>query len=218
MNRWTAGGKIILRLSLVAAGVYFAATFYDRAMRPRLVREQPKRQVHLDHYTFLPKSYVRDFESAKKLVGKPLWVKEGYRWIYQPGDEAFGPLEKIVPTGVAWRGRQVVLQFEKAGRRCSIPIGQSGRFFVDELFLLKDPRELFDHWTEDDWARIERHEVAVGVSEYQVTFALGAGQLVSASARTATRIVDYRLGEDLGIPPVRVTYRDGAVERVDELP
>ena len=117
MNRWTAGGKIVLRLSLVAAGVYFAATFYDRAMRPRLVREQPKRQVHIDHYTFLPKSYVRDFESAKKLIGKPLWVKDGYRWIYQPGDEAFGPLEKIVPTGVAWRGRQVVLQFEKAGRR-----------------------------------------------------------------------------------------------------
>ena len=218
MNRWTAGGEIILRLALVAAGIYLAATFYERWTRPRFVREQPKRKIHLDHYTFLPKSYVTDFESTKKLVGKPLWVKDGYRWIYEPGEETLGPLEKIVPTGVARCGGQVVLQFEKDGRHCRIPIGSGDRFYVDELFLLKDPRELFDHWTEDDWKRIEKHEVTMGVSEYQVTFALGAGQLVSASLRSATRIVDYRLGEDLGIAPVRVTYRAGFVERVDKLP
>ena len=218
MTQWSRWGSLALKLALVAVAINLAVTFYQRRTRPRLVREQPKRKIHLDHYTFLPKSYVTDFESAKKLVGKPLWVKECYRWIYEPGEETLGPLEKIVPTGVARRGGQVVLQFEKDGRRCRIPIGSGRRFYVDEIFLLKNPRELFDHWTEKDWARIEKHEVAVGESEYQVTFALGAGQLVSASARSATRIADYRLGEDLGIPPVRVTYRDGFVERVDPLP
>ena len=218
MNRWAAAGRIVLRLGLVAVGVYLAASYYHRWTRPRLERDQPKREVHLDHYTYLPKSYVTDFASAKKLVGKPLWVKEGYRWIYEPGDNALGPIEQVVPTGVARRGREVLLKFEKDGRPYTIPIGSGRQFWVDELFLLKDPRQLFDHWTGEDWALIEKHEVRVGMSEYQVTFALGAGQVVSASQHSATRVVDYSLGEDAGIAPVRVTYRDGVVERVADPP
>ena len=218
VNGWRLGAKIVLRVGLLGAAVYLAATYYQRWTRPRLERHLPKREIHLDYYTFLPKSYVTDFELAKKLIGKPLWVKEGYRWIYEPGDNALGPLEKIVPTGVRRRGNEVQLEFDKDGQRYTIPIGSEGRrFYVDELFLLKDPREIWDHWTEETWSLIRDHQVHVGMSEYQVTFALGAGNAVRASPRSLTRIVDYRLGEDQGIEPVRVTFRNGVVERIDKL-
>ena len=91
-------------------------------------------------------------------------------------------------------------------------------FFVDEIFLLKDPRELWTHWSEEVWQKIEAHQIEPGMSEYQVVFALGAGNIIEATMHSTVRIVDYKLGREAGITPVRVTYRDGAVERVRPLP
>jgi hypothetical protein len=56
------------------------------------------------------------------------------------------------------------------------------------------------------------------MSEYQVVFAVGAGNIVESTMHSTVRIVDYKLGVDAGIAPIRVTYRDGVVERVDPLP
>ena len=89
---------------------------------------------------------------------------------------------------------------------------------MDELFLLKDPRELWTHWSDEDWRKIETNSVEPGMSEHQVVFSLGAGNIIQSSRHSTQRIVDYKLGAEAGIDPVRVTYRDGVVERVDPLP
>lgn len=217
-GRWVGPTRIALRFGLIAAAIFLGTTLYDRANRPSLDREEaPVRKIHADLYVYPPKSYVTSAQSARKLIGKPLWVKEGYRWGYQPGDGALDPLEEIVPTDIRRAGRETRLFFNKDGQTRSVPIGADGQFFVDEIFLLKDPRELWSHWTEEDWQRIEAHEVEPGMSEHQVVFALGAGNIIESSRHSTVRIVDYKLGEEAGLAPVRVTYRDGVVERVEPL-
>lgn len=215
-GRWVGPTRIVLRLGLIAAAVYLGTTLYERANRPSLAPERgPVRKIHTDLYVYPPKSYVTNVRSARKLIGKPLWVKEGYRWAYQPGDGVLGPLEKIVPTDIRRAGRETRLFFEKDGETRNVPIGADGRFFVDEIFLLKDPRELWTHWSDEDWRKIEAHEVELGMSEHQVVFALGAGNIIESTRHSTVRVVDYKLGQEAGIAPVRVTYRDGVVERMD---
>ena len=218
-GRWVGPVRVTLRIGFVVAAVFLGTSFYERITRPALRRESaPTRKIHPDWYVYPPRSYVTDLRSARKLIGKPLWVKEGYRWGYQPGDGVLTPLERIVPTGIRKAGREVRLTFEKDGKTYTVPIGVAGQFFVDEIFLLKDPRELWTHWSEEDWQKIEAHQIEPGMSEYQVVFALGAGNIIEATMHSTVRIVDYKLGREAGIAPVRVIYRDGAVERVGPLP
>ena len=88
---------------------------------------------------------------------------------------------------------------------------------MDEVFFLKDPHELYDHWSDEDWQKIRAHQVEEGMTESQVTFAAGAGQFVRSSPGGKTRIVDYTLGKEAGVPPVRVTFRDGIADQVEPL-
>ena len=219
LRGWVGPVRVALRIGLLAAAVFLGVSIYERISLPKLQRDAPAaRKMHADWYVYPPRSYVSDVRSARKLIGKRLWVKEGYRWGYQPGDGVLGPLETIVPTGVSEAGREVRLAFEKEGRTFTLPIGADGRFIVDEIFLLKDPRELWAHWPDEDWRKIKAHQVEPGMSEYQVVFAVGAGNIIESTMHSTVRIVDYKLGVDAGIAPIRVTYRDGVVERVDPLP
>jgi hypothetical protein len=219
MTRWTPLAGLTLKLTLVVAVVYVGGIFYERWSRPSLVRDKPaSRKIHPDLYVYPPKSYVTDFASARKLIGKPLWVKEGYRWIYEPGNRTLEPIERIVPSDVIRQGKEVRLRFEKEGRPYTLPVGVDGRFFVDEIFYIKDPRELWSHWPDEVWTDIAHHRVRVGMSEHQIVFALGAGNALRASPGSRTRIVDYRLGAEAGIDPQRVTYSDGVAEKIEKLP
>ena len=219
MNRdwkdWLLGvGKIAIALALI----YLGYVYLERWSRVPVQPNQPKKvTIHPDFYVYFPKSYVSSLESARKLVGKPLWVREGYRWIYQPGDKTLGPIEKIIPTGVRASGGNVLLEFEKEGKSCTVPISVGNHFYVDEVFFLKDPHKLYDHWSDEDWQKIRAHQVEEGMTESQVTFAAGAGQRVRSSPGGKTRIVEYTLGEEAGVSPVRVTFRGGIADQVEPL-
>ena len=212
---WLLGaGKIGIALVLV----YLGYTYLERWSSAPVQPNQPaKVTIHPDLYVYLPKSYVSGLESARKLVGKPLWVREGYRWNYQPGDKTLGPIEKIVPSGVRAIGANVVLEFEREGESCTVPISVGDHFYVDEVFFSKDPRELYNHWTDEDWQKVEAHKVEVGMTETQVNFAAGAGQIVRSSPGGKTRIVEYSLGTEAGVPPKRVTFHDGIAGQVEPL-
>jgi hypothetical protein len=215
---WLGPLRVTLRIGLIIGAVFLGTNIYERISRPTLRRETaPTRKIHPDLYVYPPRSYVSDARSARKLIGKELWIKEGYRWSYQPGDGVLGPLEKIVPTSVRQAGSEVRLAFKKEGKTFTILIGAGGQFFVDEIFFLKDPRELFSHWSDEDWQKVDARQVEAGMSEYQVVFAVGAGKIIESTMHSTVRIVDYELGADKGIAPIRVTYRDGVAERVDPL-
>ncbi len=217
-SRWVEIARINLRVGLVLAVVYLGVTYYQRWTSAPIGPERKQTiKLHPDLYVFPPKSYVTDVASARKLIGKPLWVKEGYRWVYEPGDDTLGPLERLVPSGVKEKGEHVFLEFHKDGATRSVAIGRQGKFYIDDMFLLEDPRSLWDHWSEQDWDDIAKHKIRAGMSEYQVVFALGAGSTVQSSRHAKTRIVHYVLGSEKGVGPFRVTFRDTVVERFEPL-
>ncbi len=205
-------------MAVIAALVYAGVGYVAEWVNPRL--KAPRRQeraIHPDLHVFHPKSYVSSAASAEKLIGRPLWVKEGYRRLYGAGEQTFEPLEKIIPTGVRREGEDTFLEFEKAGRLYTSQIGTGELFYVDEIFLIEDPRKLFDHWTAEDWKKVDAHQVDLGMTEYQAAFALGAGRLGRYSPGGAMRIVDYTLRQSAGLPAVRVTFEDGFVTKIEPM-
>lgn len=218
-SEWMFWVRVSVKVGLVVALLYLGYHLYERNRIANLTlgrEEQPRVKLHKDLFAFIPKSYVSDLESAKrKLVGMPLWIKEGYHWSYQPGGQLFEPLERIVPRAVVVRDSGVALVFDKNGREAYILVGSPERVFVDDIFFIKDPREIYDFWTEQMWQQVESHEVEAGMSEIQISFALGVGQVVRQSPSTALRIVEYTACREAGLQPVRVTYQRYVAESIE---
>lgn len=218
-KNWVATTSVLLKIGLVLAGLYLAAVYLERHWREPLRREEPKRvERHPDVYVYPPRSHVSSVETARsKLVGETLWVKEGWRWEYEPAGKLFGPLEQVKPTRVLERDGETYIEFERDGSPQRFPITIGGRFWVDDLFFIEDPVKTFEHWTEADWDHIRAQEAFVGMSEFQAAFALGAGQLVRSSPGGATRVIDYRAREAVGLEPLRVTFKDGEAAEIEPL-
>ncbi len=199
----------VLRVALAAAILYVIVVFVERAREPK---RPPQATLPLspDYYVALPKSYLRDLAGAQALVGKPLWVRDGYRW--PCGKTTLGPIEKIVPTRAFKKGRDVYLDFG----RCSLPISYGDSFFLDELFLIEDPHRIYKDWSAKIWKKIEERRIEPGMTETQITFALGYGDLVRDLSRSgdAQRVVEYTAGDHHW----RVTYAYGVAKQVWPLP
>lgn len=219
-SMWWYWVRLGVKAAVVLGVFYVTYHFYERnRIKNMTLREEPA-QIKLpdDAYVFVPKSYVVDMESAqRKLIGKPLWVKEGFRWAYQPGDRLFGPLERIVPTRVSAQGGEARIHFSQGGKEASFVIGRPDRVLVDDIFFIKDPMEIYDHWTEEQWSQVEDGVVEVGMSEIQIGFALGVGQVVRQSPGAATRILEYRQCKEAGLAPVRVTYKRHVAAEIEPI-
>jgi len=209
---WVTTVSILLKITLVVCVIYVAGVFLQRAWRDPIQPEVPEQvEIHDDFYVHPVKTHISSFNTAsKKLPGMDLWVREGWRWPVEPSGRPLEPLEQVTPTRVFRRDGEVWIELEQGG---SLPITMGGRFLVDEIFFAQDPRELYDHWSEETWEKVERHEVEEGMSEVQVGFALGFGRVVSASMGSPVRVVEYTAGDEAGLEPVRVRFRDyNAVE------
>ena len=217
---WIFWARLAVKAALVIGALYVGYHFYERNRIANMGREPAVRKVELpaDLFSFVPKSYVTDLESARrKLVGKPLWVKEGYRWSYEPGGTLFRPIERIVPTAFATRGGEAVLLFQKDGNDASFPIGTPERVYVDDIFFVKDPREIYDHWTDEMWTEAASGAIDVGMSEIQIGLTLGVGEVARQSPGGTTRVVDYKQCRLAGLEPVRVTFRHHVAVGIEPL-
>ncbi len=218
-QEWVQLVGISLKIGLAAAVLYVGGVFLQRHWA-KFEDAKPTRTVklHDDLYVHPKRTYVSSFETAKKkLVGAPLWVKEGWRWACDPGERLLEPIEKVTPTRVFERGGQVWIRFDREGGPCEMAISANGRFYVDEIFFSEDPRELFDHWPAEAWDKIAAHEVEPGMSEHMVTFALGVGMLRQASKNGRFRVVEFSAGKKAGVDPVTVRFVDGDAESIDPL-
>jgi hypothetical protein len=61
------------------------------------------------------------------------------------------------------------------------------------------------------------HRIEPGMTEHQITFAIGAGATVRSSPSGTERVVDYRMAEKAGLTPVRVTFHEGKATEIIEL-
>lgn len=237
--------QVFLALALFVSGARLAWIYYQRRhaqLPPRLKTSAPAGRVHPDFLVYLPRVHLTDLKSAQKLKGTHVWVRDGYRYAHYPYDAlarrtreiadppVLPPIHKITINDIVTEPskragvKEVSLVFEMPAvspslRALTVGYCQSKtgdcRFHVDDMFFLKDPRELYTHWTGDDWRAIERGEARIGMSEAQVSFAIGFGSPLSpVSAEIAgDRVVQFR---PPGRPPVTVTFgADGKARRIE---
>jgi hypothetical protein len=219
--------QIILAIAIVLVGARTAYIVYDR-YQERKKAEQPKTEHALkaDYYVLPKKLHPYDLKSARELTRQPVWVKVGYYHTYYPYDTArhktqFGheagtllPLQKLSVQDVVTEAapqapgiKQVLARFALDGKNYAVPIGSEQgndfKIYSDDIFFIEDPHELYKHWSADVWKAIDNHEVQPGMSELQVTCAIGGGTLDESSTSFA-RTLHYTNGGK----PLTITFRN----------
>ena len=206
---------------------------YDRS-RPVAPKKRASKRLQQDYLVRLPRFHIPDFEGARQLVGKPIWVKKGYQLPYFPvggrrksaggtGAKRLLPLEKLVVKDVVEHpapggagNRQVLALFEKEGVAMGTVIGtfdgqrQLYRMVLDHFFYAKDPKELYPHWSENTWRLVENRKLELDMTFSQVALSIGDGTLVT---RGAGDVHLYEFGRKPGgaVGRCRVRFKGGRV-------
>jgi hypothetical protein len=160
-----------------------------------------------------------------------VWVKYGYQLTYYPYDRQrhqtdfeheaamLLPLQKLAILDVvsevarqAPGNKQVMACFALDGRNYAVPIGaEKGSDFklrADDIFFIEDPHDLYKHWPAEVWQKIDAHEVQMGMSELQASFAIGMG-IAEGSGDYGSRTLHYANGGK----PLEIAFEnDKAVE------
>ena len=228
--------QLALLLALVVAAVRAGYIFYQRH-QDQLAVERKKKAANVgysnpDYYVSPKKLYPYDLKTAKQLTQQPVWVKEGYRYVYYTYNSAskhvdfghetgtLGPIEKLAikdvvsaANRVQGQPKQVVAVFEKDGKSYAVPIGYEDngeyKIYSDEMFFIEDPHDLYKHWPAEVWDAVERHEVRPGMNEMQADFAIGMG--VPDSGDTSyEKTVRYPNGGK----PLVVVYHEGKAAEI----
>ncbi len=242
IRRWV---QIFLAGALIVAALRLAHIFYQRSRPPQPLRsaEGASRPIPADYFVHIPRAYLSTFRSAQKLKGSAVWIRDGYRYGHFPFDARrrrsheiedpplLAPIQRITIADVVREPTQrrgvdeINFIFEDpvpSPTLRAITIGHcdrrrdSCRFYFDEMFFLKNPRELYSHWPQEAWEAVEREEVKEGMTETQISFAVGFGRLLpkETAAAGSDRVVEFR---PPGRPPLVVTFgADGNARRIQD--
>jgi hypothetical protein len=225
--------QLALALAIAIAALRTGYVLYER-YQENLPKDQPKATappLNPDYYVTPKKLYPYDLKSARELTKQPVWVKEGYRYFYYPYNPsthrtAFTheaglllPIQRIEikdvivdkAPGTAGQ-RQVMAVFENEGKSYAFQIGTlmdgDYKIYSDAMLFVQDPRELYKHWSADVWESVGKHEVKLGMNEFQADFAIGVGR-PDSQQDPSWKTVHYPNGGN----PLTITYHDGkAVE------
>jgi hypothetical protein len=232
-KRWLVWLAVVMVVLVVRIGW----VLYDRNQSTRSKSVAP-RHTEKDYLTVIPKFGVDDLASAKKLAGSRLWVKAGYAIEYsrysaslqstQPfPSKKLEPMEEITvqdfierPVAANKKQKEVLLLFEKGSEEVAAVIGyfdpQAKQYQIqlDDLFYVKNPREIYDHWDEQTWQRIRSHQLEPHMTFAQVNLSLGTGTLVTTEAGgTQLYQFDRKPGGEPG--KTRVRFVDGRVKEFE---
>jgi hypothetical protein len=214
------------------AGYIFYQRYQDRVAVDQQKKARDVGYSNADFYVSPKKLYPYDLKTARQLTQQPVWVKEGYRYVYysyEPSSKhvdfghesgTLGPIEKlaiadvvIAGNKVAGQPKQIVATFEKEGKKYAVPIGYEAdgeyKIYSDEIFFIEDPHDLYKHWSTDIWQAVEQHEVKPGMNEMQADFAIGMG-VPNAGDTSYEKTVKYPNGGK----PLVVVYHDGKAAEI----
>jgi hypothetical protein len=227
--------QILLLVAMVAAAVRLAFVVRQR-LRPAATKTKAKAPpLHREAYVVPRKLHAYDLASARQLTQQPVWVQEGYRYVYYAYDPAhrradfyrdvglLGPIEELhikdvaaQPTPRQTNHHQIVAIFEKNRHSYAVPIGtESGgsfQIYADEMFFYEDPRQLYNFWPAEIWEAIGKHQMQPGMNEIQADFAVGMGVPQPAGTDPDEKVVKYANGGH----QLTVTYRRGRAVKVAE--
>jgi len=199
-HRWLLWAGVVAVILVLRVG----CVLYERS-RPFPQKAVVERPIDRDRLVVVPKFYVEDFSSARKLIGKTIWVKLGYATGYfldnprlKPDKRElryFQPLESLTIESVTERpmvgeagNKEVLLRFRREGQAWLTLAGvynaraERYEMQLDEFFYLKNPRELYAHWDKDAWSKIEKHSLEPGMTLAQAVLSMGYGRLVTTEA------------------------------------
>ncbi len=206
---------------------------YERS-HPATPQKRPVKRLQRDYLVTLPRFYISDFEEAKRLVGKPLWVKKGYQLAYHPflpgrrpstesGSQQLLPLEKLIVKDVLERrtpgrsgDKEVLILFGKEGVEVESVIGrfdgqrQVYQMYLDDFFYAQNPGEIYKHWSESTWGLIENHQLELDMTFAQVALSIGDGALVTREAGDI-HLYEFRRKPGGEIGRCRVRFKGGRV-------
>lgn len=217
--------QLVMVVAILVSGTRLAYILYERHEGQIAASKQPP-PLNPDYYVTPKKLYPYDLKSARQLTQQPAWVKVGYANTYYPYDSTrhrvdfshevgkLLPIERLeikdVITAVspdAPGEPQVMAAFEKDGKAYAFSIGSvrgsEYKFYSDDMLFIQDPHELYKHWPADTWAAIDQHQIKVGMSELQASFAIGLG-IPEKSGQPGNRTVNYPNGGSA----LSITYRD----------
>jgi hypothetical protein len=227
--------QILLLVAMVAAGVRLAFVVRQR-LRPAATKTKAQvPPLHREAYVVPRKLHAYDLASARQLTHQPVWVQEGYRYVYYGYDPKrrranffrdvglLGPIEQLLiedvmaqPTPRQPNHHQIVAIFGKNGHSYAVPIGsESGgsfQIYADEMFFYEDPRQLYNFWPAEVWEAIGKHQVKPGMNEIQADFAVGMGIPQPEAADPDEKVVKYANGGY----QLTVTYRKGRAVKIAE--
>jgi hypothetical protein len=198
--------QILMVVLFALAAARVAYIFHERNSAATIRKvDDGSRALTSDEYVVAKKFYAHDLASAKALVGKPVWAKQGYGSFVYPvkngapdlsrGTAWLLPLERLEvkdvvlrPAPPSWKspsGESELLAICARPDRTSVavPVGsvRNGdfHFVVNDVFYIQDPHQLYSHWGEDTWKSIDSHQAKPGMNELQVNFALGVPKSTS---------------------------------------
>jgi len=217
MKRWQIATLVTLLVLIVAAGRIF---FLWRERNAPIVVKQSyiERDLTDDEVVPVRHLYIDSMESAKVLIGKPVWMQGGYELPYYSATGKHAefthraglvpPSERLdvqaffyqaVPATednrVVHGTRQIfVLIGLKDGKSYAFPVGfaqgKDETWYCDTIFYYDDPHVMYKHWPADVWATIDAHSAKLGMNELQTGMSLG--QLVQFSSATeGNRTIRY---------------------------
>jgi hypothetical protein len=221
--------QISLVVLLLLATARVAYIFHERkSAATARNRDDGSRALTSDEYVYPKKFYAYDLASAKALVGKSVWVKQGYGNLVYPvassaadlsrGKASLFPIEKLKISGVVrqappshWgapRGETELIAIAERSdsSKLAVPIGAfsadgSLKLIANDVFFIEDPHQLYQHWPAEMWKAVDEHEAKLGMNELQVNFALGVPQK-AGGGDYGERTLEYSNGGN----PIRVSF------------
>ena len=227
--------RIFLLVLLIASSARVGIIYYHRHSGVADSASSGPVRLNPDYYVNPRKLRPYDIASAQALARQPVWVRDGYRYLFYSWDARrkhadfshdsglLPPLAQLKITDVAQdriggsSGQPVMAIFAKKGKTFALQIGVTQgsdmQIYSDEIFYLEDPAQLYKHWPPEVWQAIRQHEVKPGMNELQSTFAAGFG-IPQGSSAGSSRIVNYPNGGQ----PLTVTYQDGRATAIKQGP
>lgn len=220
MSDWRKNIQISLIAFIIIAIARVGFIFYERNHVPEVQKPQPSSsssyKITLDDYVTPRKLYPYDLKSAREVVGKTVWVRSGNECPYYPYSTAthsvsvkgmaglLAPLENLEVKDVVVQNvhgqKQVMAIFVKAGSpdEYGVAVGKvsdgSYDFFINDVFFIEDPHQLYSHWPADVWDAIDHRQVKIGMNERQAALALGTN-IRATAGDYGNRTVQYIIGK-----------------------
>ncbi len=202
MKNWQ---KILIpTLISLAIGAIYLYSVYRHRQDPGVIGQKDVTQQTLsqDDLVVMRSFFPAHYEDLQRLVGKAVWMRDGYTITYFPFSSQKVDFSKpvgLIPSakrlevlkfvkavppakvddGIGHGDRQVMMVFAFPGSQTlyAMPVGtmesNEEAYYTDTLFFYDDPHTMYDHWPKEVWAAVDAHQVKPGMSELEVRMSIG---------------------------------------------